>query len=297
VTKFRLILGESWRSLTSNFSTTLAATLTIVIAMFLLGLSIALGTLLISYGDSIKKQLEVNVYFCSSAPGNCGVDATKSDENAVAAQLSRDPRVRRWQFISKEEGIKIMRQKYPDMVKHLPVNPLGDRIRIIPKKGEYTEAIAQSLSPKPSGVQKIGFGKKETHTILSFAHAMEIGFIVAVSLLVIAATLLVGNTIRLSIFARRREIEVMKLVGATNWFVRGPFMLEGVITGVVGAVGAIALLLLGKLLILSRLPHGLRSGGDVQAISFTATALLIVAAGLLLGSLGPGLTIRRFLKI
>jgi cell division protein FtsX len=74
-------------------------------------------------------------------------------------------------------------------------------------------------------------------------------------------------------------------------------MLEGVITGVVGAVGAIALLLLGKLLILSRLPHGLRSGGDVQAISFSATALLIVAAGLLLGSLGSGLTIRRFLKI
>jgi cell division transport system permease protein len=310
VNRFKVIAAESWRSLVANLSTTLAATLTVVIAMFLLGISIALGTLLLSYGDSVKKQLGVDVYFCTSSdtPGarkdiglaplqSCTAEATKSQENAVAAQLQTDPRVKKLEFVSKEDALAFMRKRDPSAVSALPANPFPDKIRVIPKKGEYTVPIANSLSPLPAGVAKADPARKETHVILGFAHALEIGFIVAVTLLVIAATLLVGNTIRLSIFSRRREIEVMKLVGATNWFVRGPFVLEGVICGAVGAVGAILLLILGKALILGQLPHGLRSGGDVRAISFAVNSLVLVAAGLLLGSLGSAVTIRRFLQV
>ena len=295
--RVKLVFTESVRSLGANLSTTLAATLTVIIAMFLLGLSISLGTLLLSYGDSVKKQLGVNVYFCTAAAKGCTRDATTAQENAVAEQLRSDSRVKNLEFVSKEQALADMRKKHPEEVKALPSNPFPDKLRVIPRKGEYTEEIASSLSPTPAGVEEVSFGRKETHTILGFAHAMEIAFIVAVVLLFVAATLLVGNTIRLSIFSRRREIEVMKLVGATNWFVRGPFMLEGVICGVIGAVSAVILLLLGKLLIVSRLPHGLQSGGDVQAIPFSANALALVAAGLLLGALGSSLTIRRFLQV
>ena len=297
--RFKVIAAESWRSLGANLSTTLAATLTIVIAMFLLGLSVALGTLLLSYGDSVKKQLGVDVYFCTSndKSGSCSAEASKSQEDAVAARLSADPRVKKLEFVSKKQAYRIMKKKEPDAVAQLPANPFPDKIRVIPKRAEYTLPIANSLQPLPKGVAKADPARKETHVILGFAHALEIGFIVAVSLLVIAATLLVGNTIRLSIFSRRREIEVMKLVGATNWFVRGPFMLEGVICGIVGAIGAVLLLILGKALILGQLPHGLRSGGDVHAIPFTLNALVLVGAGLALGSLGSGLTIRRFLQV
>jgi cell division transport system permease protein len=300
VSRLKVIAAESWRSLTANISTTLAATLTIVIAMFLLGLSIALGTLLLSYGDSVKKQLGVDVYFCTSSDtvSSCkGGAASKTQENAVAARLSTDARIKKLDFVSKEQALAIMKKRQPAAVAALPENPLPDKIRVVPKTAEYTLPIANSLSPLPAGVAKADPARKETHAVLGFAHALEIGFIVAVSLLVVAATLLVGNTIRLSIFSRRREIEVMKLVGATNWFVRGPFMLEGVICGAVGAVGAIVLLVLGRVLILGQLPHGLRSGGDVQAIPFGLNALVLLAAGLALGSLGSGLTIRRFLKV
>jgi cell division transport system permease protein len=267
--------------------------------MFLLGLSIALGTLLLSYGDSVKKQLGVDVYFCTSSDkiSSCSGDATKADENSVAARLSTDSRVRRLEFVSNEKALKIMRKKEPAAVAQLPANPFPDKIRVIPKKAEYTLPIANSLNPLPHGVAKADPARKQTHVILGFAHALEVGFIVAVTLLVIAATLLVGNTIRLSIFSRRREIEVMKLVGATNWFVRGPFMLEGVMCGIVGALGAILLLILGKALVLGQLPHGLRSGGGVHAIPFPLNALVLVGAGLALGSLGSGLTIRRFLQV
>jgi cell division transport system permease protein len=237
----------------------------------------------------------VNVYFCTQ--DTCDAEATTAQKNVVAARLSSDSRVRRVEFVSKEEALRIMRKREPEAVAQLPANPFPDKLRVIPKKGEFTEPIADSLSPRPNGVEEITFGEKETRTILGFAHALEVAFIVAVVLLVIASTLLVGNTIRLSIFSRRREIEVMKLVGATNWFVRGPFMLEGIICGLFGAVSATILLLLGKLLIVSRLPEGLRSGGDVQALPFSLNAVTLIAAGLILGAAGSGLTIRRFLRV
>jgi cell division transport system permease protein len=297
--RLRLLVGEALRSLTANVSTTLAATLTVVIAMFLLGISISLGTLLLSYSSSVKKQLEVNVYFCTSLDGGaCNhAYASKAQEGAVVRSIEGDPRVKKWEFVSREKALALMTKAHPSEVGQLPSNPFPDAIKITPKRGEDTQAIASSLAPAPPGVHDVQFGKHETHTILRFAHAMEIGFIVAVGLLVIAATLLVGNTIRLSIFSRRREIEVMKLVGATNWFVRGPFMLEGIIAGAIGAVAAIVLLVLGKLLILGQLPGGLRSGGDVHAMPLSLTALLLVGAGLVLGALGSGLTLRRFLQV
>jgi cell division transport system permease protein len=90
----------------------------------------------------------------------------------------------------------------------------------------------------------------------------------------------------------------MKLVGATNWFIRGPFMLEGLLCGLVGSVLAVILLLLGKTIALpSVLPHIGGGSSDVHALSFTLNALALLVAGLLLGALGSGLTLRRFLQV
>jgi cell division transport system permease protein len=134
--------------------------------------------------------------------------------------------------------------------------------------------------------------------VLRLARVIEIFFILAVTLLLAASTLLIANTIRLSIFARRREIEVMKLVGATNWFVRGPFMLEGLLCGIAGAVGAVVLLILGKEIALPSLLAGpLNAGDDVNALSFSLNALILIGTGLILGAAGSGLTIRRFLQV
>jgi cell division transport system permease protein len=140
-------------------------------------------------------------------------------------------------------------------------------------------------------------GKKISHRILQVAHVIEVVFTVATLVLLIASILLISNTIRLSIFSRRREIEVMKLVGATNWFVRGPFMLEGLICGFFGSLLAVFFLVLGKAIALpSILPH-LSGDSDVRALSFPLTALILIAMGLGLGAIGSGLTIRRFLQV
>jgi cell division transport system permease protein len=119
-------------------------------------------------------------------------------------------------------------------------------------------------------------------------------------MLVIAAVLLIGNTIRLSIFARRREVEVMRLVGATNWFIRWPFVIEGLIFGLIGAVAAVLLLLLVKVLIVDQfldIGNSPFSTSDDTSLGLPPLALMMIAAGAVLGAVGSGITLRRFLRV
>ena len=131
------------------------------------------------------------------------------------------------------------------------------------------------------------------------AGIIELIFLIAAVILLAASIILIANTIRLSIFSRRREIEVMKLVGATNWFVRGPFMLEGLVCGFVGSLIAVLLLLLGRELALPAIfSDTIRdASSDVRAWSFPIVAAILIGAGLFLGALGSGITLRRFLRI
>jgi cell division transport system permease protein len=294
--RVRMLVTEALRSLRASASTTLAATMTVLIGMFLLGLLIALGTWVVSWSHHVKKEVIVKVYFCTDT--TCGHEATAAQINAVATKLDADPRVKSYTFVSRAEALERMKKRYPDLFKAgLTSNPLPASEEVEPKKAEYADAIYRSLSPHPPGVESVGYGKKAAKRILRVAHVIELVFVVAVAILLVAATLLIANTIRLSIFSRRREIEVMKLVGATNWFVRGPFMLEGLITGFVGSLAAIVLLVLGKELVLPTILGHIDAGSDVSAIPFSLNALALLGMGLALGAAGSGITLRRFLRI
>jgi cell division transport system permease protein len=296
--RLRLILAESIRSLGANLSTTVAATMTVLIGMFLLGLMIAFGTWTISWSNHVKKELLVKVAFCTVDTCKQHGEATAAEINAVARKLQADTQhVKSIQFVTKEQALKEMQHRYPALTQNLAGNPFPNAERVIPKKAEYIDEIARSLRPLPPGVQKVSNGAQRSHRILRVAHLIDVVFLIAVIILVIASTLLIANTIRLSIFSRRREIEVMKLVGATNWFVRGPFMLEGLICGLGGAVTAVLLLVLSKTVVLPSILGHLSAGPDVHAWPFWLDATLLVSAGLALGAAGSGLTLRRFLKV
>jgi cell division transport system permease protein len=306
--RLKLIAAEAVRSLGANLSTTFAATTTVLIGMFMLGLVVGLGSWAISLSDHYKKQLLVKVYFCTTL--RCNHDATKQQMDAVGNQLINLRQVKSVRFISKHQAYQIMLKKRPDLVKPAPGNPFPNSFDVIPKKGEDIDAITKQLNPLPAGVQQVcppppgtrgaksALGEsctRITHRVLSVARYLWIVVLIAFIVLLVSSTLLVANTIRLSIFARRREIEVMKLVGATNWFVRGPFMIEGLLCGLAGAVAAIILLVLGRTLFMP-LIH-LTSESDVHAWPFGVHVLIVLGAGLLLGAAGSGLTIRRFLQV
>ena len=287
--RLKLLFAEAIRSLGANVSTTVAATMTVLIGMFLLGFLIGLATWGFSVSNHYKRELVVKVFFAR--------DATNKDIAKVRTLLAADPRVKSTALVDPEKALKNVEKQYPvyKTVK-LPSNPLGWALTVQPKRGEDTQAIAASLTKaKLAGVSDVNYGKKTAHRLLEVAKWIDIFFVIAVVILVISSTLLIANTIRLAIFARRREIEVMKLVGATNWFVRGPFMLEGLMTGLAGAIGAIILLVLGKAIVLQHI--NLIRGTDIHAWPFELTALVILAMGLLVGAAGSGLTIRRFLRV
>jgi len=293
VARFKLLLSEAVRSLFANVSTTAAATMTVLIGMFLLGFLIGLSTWAFSLSNHYKHELVVKVYF------NHGVADNGKEVNGVRAKLAANPLVKSVTPVTAEEGLAQMRKKNPELFQGstLPYNPLGPALAVQPKRGEDTVKIAETLQPRPPGVHDVNYGKKTAHKLLTAAKVIDIFFVLAVIVLLVSSTLLIGNTIRLAIFSRRREIEVMKLVGATNWFIRGPFMLEGLITGLVGSLAAILLLVLGKEIALPRImPHVIRAS-DIHAWPFGLTALIILGTGLLLGAAGSGLTIRRFLQV
>ncbi len=293
--KLSVVVAEAWRSLTASLSTTLASALTVLIGMFLVGLLIGLGTWARSWSEHAKSQLDINVYLCT--PSKCDAEVTTAQKNAVRIMLQNDPRVDSVEYISKAQGLEIMKKKQPELVGDLPGNPLPDAFKVHPKHGEDVVAIANSLEPLPPGVENVNFGKKTATRILRVAHIFEVLSALAILILLGAATVLIGNTIRLSIFARRREIEVMKLVGASNWFVRGPFVVEGLLTGLIGAAAAIVLLFLGKELVLPATIGRLDAGKDVNAIAFEYTALMLLLLGLVLGAAGSTITMRRFLRV
>src|SRR5207244_11617945 len=157
----------------------------------------------------------------------------------------------------------------------------------------------RQLNPLPAGVQQVcppapgttaarsAIGEsctRITYRVLSVARYLWIVVLIAFVVLLVSSALLVANTILLSVFARRRELEVMQLVGATNWFVRGPFMIEGLLAGLAGAVAAIVLLLLGRTLFLGHVIHLHET--DVHAWPFGIHVLIVLGRGLLLGAAG-----------
>jgi cell division transport system permease protein len=293
VTRFKLLMSEAFRSIGANKSTTLAAVVTVLVGMFLLGVFIGLGTWLVSWSDSKKKELAVHTFVKETA--------TSKEVNQLRSFLESDPRVKEGgvTFITKQQALEIMKKRSPELTANLASNPLPASFDIVPNKGEDTEAIAVGIQKaKLAAVDEVTWGKEVSKRILALARGIQIVFLIAIVVLLVASTIDIANTIRLSIFARRREVEVMKLVGATNWFVRGPFMLEGLLTGLVGSLAAILLLFLGReLAVPSILPNNSSSSAEVQALPFMWTSLILLAVGLGIGALGSGLTLRKFLRV
>jgi cell division transport system permease protein len=295
--RLKLLFSESIRSLGANLSTTIAATMTVLIGMFLLGLFIALGSWAQAFGDHQKEKLLVKVYFCTSS--TCKKDANEQQINAVRAKLDADPLVKSVTWVSKAEALERMRKLQPEIVENLPGNPLPDAFEVTPVDGENAKEISRNLRAPtmPAGIEKINDGGAVSDRVVTVARVLSTAFAIATIVLLISSALLIANTIRLSIFSRKREIEVMKLVGATNWFVRGPFMLEGLICGVLGALAAVLLLLIGKAVVLGRITNEFDASSGVEAWSFPTIALILVVVGLTVGAIGSGLTLRRFLQV
>jgi cell division transport system permease protein len=291
-TRFRFYIGEAVRSLRANLATTLAATVTVLIVMFFLGVFVALGSYLYAKVDQVRSETKVSVYLKD--------DALNRQVGNLEVRLRQNPDVKNVVYLSKAAALSKMKKqlgKDNNVFKQLPVNPLPASLEVHLHDPGQAKAVAATVRGRP-GVDSVNYGGKTADRVLRVGATIEAVVGGLILILAIAAVLLIANTIRLSIHSRRREIEVMKLVGATNWFVRLPFIIEGMLCGLVGAAVAIVLLYASYVGLLREWIQGSDlSSSQVQAISFWLLGALLIVAGTGLGAVGSGLTLRRYLRV
>ena len=291
-TRFRFYVGEAVRSLRANLATTLAATVTVLIVMFFLGVFVALGSYLYAKVDQVRGETKVSVYLKD--------DVLNRQVGTLELRLRQNPDVKTVVYVSKAQALAKMKKqlgKDNNVFKQLPVNPLPASLDVHLHDPGQAKAVAATVRGRP-GVDSVNYGGKTADRVLRVGATIEAVVGGLILILAIAAVLLIANTIRLSIHSRRREIEVMKLVGATNWFVRMPFIIEGMLCGLVGAAVAIVLLYASYVGLLREWIQGSDlSSSQVQAISFWLLGALLIVAGTGLGAVGSGLTLRRYLRV
>lgn len=284
---------EGWKSMGRNAWMSFAAISAVTVTLFILGIFLLLAMNVNHMAKTIEEQVEVRVSL------ELGSDSNQI--SAVESKITAMPEVSKVEFVSKEEGLKQLEEDLGDasLLQGIEENPLPDSFRVETFDPQQAEAIASEIR-KIDGVDKAEYGEEFTDRLFSATQTIRNVGIVLIVLLGLTAMFLISNTIRLTIVARRREIEIMKLVGATNWFIRWPFFIEGLLIGFLGAILPAALLLFGyysfttklvaqfELWFLDLLP--------MYPLAFQVTAL-ILGIGTFIGATGSFLSVRRFLKV
>jgi cell division transport system permease protein len=291
-------LKEALRALRRSAAPSLAAMLTILLTALVLGVFIPVVQATGSTANEVRSRVVVDVFLKNGS--------TPADIDATRRALETSPNVKKVEFISKDQALAKERKRNREAYELLGSNPLPDSFRITPSDPGGVNAIVDRLAPRgPNGqrqprltaVDEVRNREEETNKILS-ATSLVKGVTAGMAiLLVLTSIALVANTIRLSIFARRREVEVMKLVGATNWFIRWPFMIEGVIVGFAGGLLAVLLLTIAKQTVFDPLADRFALLAAPDTIHFPLLVGLLLVSCVLVSAIGSGLTLRRFLKV
>jgi cell division transport system permease protein len=295
-------ISEAFRALRRSAAPSIAAIVTIVVTTLLLGVLVPVLKASEDKAQDVRDQIGLNVYLYD--------DATPAEIEALGKELAAIQHVTGVEFISKGEAVGILQGRVKgdlaQSIDELKSNPLPASFALDLDDPANLNTVSSAIStvgpsgePKPISpiIEEVKDARQDASKITRVTGAVKIVLIVLAVLLLVASLMLVGNTIRLSIYARRREVEVMRLVGATNWFIRWPFIIEGVIVGLAGAVVAVAILWLGKVTVVDPLSQNFELVDSFSTMGFLPLVIILVASATAVSALGSGITLRRFLRV
>jgi cell division transport system permease protein len=292
-------LREATRSMGRNAVPSFAAMASVLVTVLVLGVFIPIVQATTGAANEVREKVLVDVYLKN--------DAKPADVARVKQRLSQDtPYVGHVQFVSKEQAYAQEKKRNPEAYELLGSNPLPDTFRVTPDTPGNVEKLRDALAPAAANGQRAAIDpsidevknrRDDTQKILTATRVVKLSMGALAILLILASILLIANTIRLSLFSRRREVEVMRLVGATNWFIRWPFIIEGIVMGALGGVLAILLLVVGKIAFLDPLAHDFALIASPNTINFPALIVVLLAASVVVAAAGSGLSLRRFLRV
>jgi cell division transport system permease protein len=291
---FGFFMKEALRSLRRSSAPALAATLTVLLTALVLGVFIPIVQATTGTANEVRSRVVADVFLTD--------DSSQPERDALKREIEGVGNVKSVDYVSKEEGLETAKAKNPKAFEEgtelLGSNPLPDLYRVTPDDPDGIDAIVADVRQLDSAaVDEVRNRESDTDKILSATGLVKILTTGLAALLVFASIALIANTIRLSIFARRREVEVMKLVGATNWFIRWPFVIEGVIVGLMGGVLAVLLLTIAKETFIDPLEDRFALLAAPDTIDFPLLIVLLMLACIAVSAAGSGLTLRRFLRV
>jgi cell division transport system permease protein len=282
------IFREALRSTRRSAAPSFAAMVTVLVTMLVIGIFIPIVQATTGAANDVRKRVLVDVFMKTTAK--------PADVARVRAAIQKTPRVGKLVYVSRAQAYAQQKKEHPALYDLLGANPLPDTFRITPDDPGNALALKSALPHDPA-IGSVKNRDSDTKRILSITRVVKLTMAALAAILALASVLLIANTLRLSMFARRREVEVMKLVGATDWFIRWPFVFEGLLVGAAGAVLAIILLGVAKVVLVDSFFDSLPLLAAPQTLPFGRLVLIIVLSGMAVSALGSGLSLRRFLRV
>lgn len=288
--KVRFFFSEVGRSFTRNLAMQLTAIATVAVMIVLLGSLLFARAAVAQIGDDIVRKIEISVFLADN------VDA--KGEAAIRTRIESDPMVRSVKFVSKSDGLKDLERRLSGQVDTslLTENPLPDAFRVRVKQPGEVDAVAKRIRAM-HGVASVEYAQdavQRTLRVLDVIARVGLGL---VALLVLTAAIIISNTIRLTVFARRREIAIMQLVGASSAYIRGPFIFEGLLDGIVGAVLALVALAIAEHVLLPRFAIAVPFVPiNPAAIDQVQLVLELLGVGVAVGLVASWFSVGRYLR-
>ena len=295
--KVDYVVRETAINLRRNFTLTLASFLTVAVSLSLVGAAWLLRQGVQNATIQWKGDIEFIVYLKP--------DISPAQRDEIGRELQEHPEVKNVDYYSQErayEEFKVLFRTNPDLIETVSPKILPASYRVAPRVADedIINSVSRQFVEKP-GVFEVVSAQEQIAAILRITNILQTGMVFVAVVLLLAATMLILNTIRMAMFARRREIEVMKLVGATNWFIRIPFMLEGLIQGVMGAGVAFGAVFAGRVLLEDRFSQAstlaLFQNFSVSSSQVWGTAILMLTVGIAAGVAGSAVAVSRFLDV
>jgi len=290
------VLRETGSNLGRNIVMTIAAVVTMAVSLTALGgvliMRQAVNRATVQYQGGVELVIFLNP--------NVSMQEISGLRSELAAMVPGQ--VRKCSYVNKLGAYAEFKQMFagePDMLKVMNAAKMPPSFRCVPSKAQNVTQLAAVFNKQP-GVYDVGYpGQAIKEELAHFATLRNVALVIAAGVM-LGAIALVVNTIQLAIFARRREVAVMKLVGATNWFIRVPFMLEGLVEGLVGAAIAFGITYSARNTLASFTgsnPFIPSEPLNVSSHEALLTGIFIVVVGAVVGALGSGFAVRRFLSI
>ncbi len=300
---FGYFARESITNFRRNWVMSLGAVITIYLSLLLVGISIATGIVVNDVVQSVEEKVTIQIFIKDGA--------STEDVQALQASLSADSLVAKVNYTSKDDALTKFKEQMADsqeIIDQLEENPLPASLDVelvdprevssMVEKIKANELFLVVADRPDAPEESLKYGQQIVDKLFAFTRVIRIIEIVFIAMLAMVSLIFINNTIRLAIYARRKEIGIMRLVGASNWFIRTPFLMEGVIQALIGALLAIGSIIALQAAVIPRLKETLSflvvelSGGTLMQLSLT-----LMAAGIFIGLAGSGFALRRYLKV